>query len=112
MNDLIFEVDRLSLDYPEGRGHPATERLNDSLSAWSVGTRSHLSARPVPGSRLCFAVSTVSSTVVRHGAIRRARHPIFILRELRCRVALVMQTPVMFEGTVRDNLCIRPRRPR
>ncbi|MGH8315847.1 MAG: ABC transporter ATP-binding protein, partial [Steroidobacterales bacterium] len=29
-------------------------------------------------------------------------------RELRCRVALVMQTPVMFEGTVRDNLCIRP----
>lgn len=29
---------------------------------------------------------------------------------LRRRVALVMQTPVTFEGTVRDNLCVRPRR--
>src|SRR5437762_2775780 len=28
-------------------------------------------------------------------------------RELRRRVALVMQTPVVFEGTVRDNLSIR-----
>jgi ABC-type multidrug transport system fused ATPase/permease subunit len=28
-------------------------------------------------------------------------------RELRRRAALVLQTPVLFEGTVRDNLCIR-----
>ena len=29
-------------------------------------------------------------------------------RELRRRVALVMQTPVLFEGTVKDNLRVRP----
>src|SRR5207249_647852 len=29
-------------------------------------------------------------------------------RELRRRIALVMQTPVLFEGTVRDNLRVRP----
>jgi energy-coupling factor transporter ATP-binding protein EcfA2/AraC-like DNA-binding protein len=29
-------------------------------------------------------------------------------RQLRRRAAMVMQTPVLFEGTVRDNLCLRP----
>lgn len=31
-------------------------------------------------------------------------------RDLRRRAALVMQTPVVFEGTVRDNLRVRPKR--
>jgi putative ABC transport system ATP-binding protein len=33
---------------------------------------------------------------------------VFDPRELRRRAALVMQTPVLFEGTVRDNLRLRP----
>ena len=49
-------------------------------------------------------VEPTSGTVRFDGRDTRSFDP----RELRCRVALVMQTPVMFEGTVRDNLCIRP----
>jgi ABC-type iron transport system FetAB ATPase subunit len=48
-------------------------------------------------------VEPTSGTVRFDGRDIRSFDP----RELRRRVALVMQTPVMFEGTVRDNLCIR-----
>jgi len=46
------------------------------------------------------------------GEIRFRGEPIASLDPLilRRRVALVMQTPVTFEGSVRDNLCVRPRR--
>jgi ABC-type iron transport system FetAB ATPase subunit len=49
-------------------------------------------------------VEPTSGTVRFDGRDIRSFDP----RELRCRVALVMQTPVLFEGTVRDNLCLRP----
>src|SRR5437870_5511374 len=49
-------------------------------------------------------VEPTAGTVRFDGRDVRALDP----RELRRRVALVMQTPVLFEGTVRDNLRIRP----
>jgi ABC-type multidrug transport system fused ATPase/permease subunit len=49
-------------------------------------------------------VEPTSGTLRFDGGDARSLDP----RELRRRVALVMQTPVLFEGTVRDNLRIRP----
>jgi putative ABC transport system ATP-binding protein len=49
-------------------------------------------------------VEPTSGTLRFDGGDARSFDP----RELRRRVALVMQTPVLFEGTVRDNLRLRP----
>src|SRR5439155_1115463 len=49
-------------------------------------------------------VEPTSGTVRFDGRNIRSFDP----RALRCRVALVMQTPVLFEGTVRENLRVRP----
>jgi ABC-type methionine transport system ATPase subunit len=49
-------------------------------------------------------VEPTSGTLRFDGGDARSFDP----RELRRRVALVMQTPVLFEGTVRDNLRVRP----
>lgn len=45
------------------------------------------------------------------GAVLFEGHPIrgYDPLALRRKVALLLQTPVVFEGTVRDNLCTRPR---
>jgi ABC-type multidrug transport system fused ATPase/permease subunit len=109
VNDLIFEIDHLCLAYPSGRGHPATEILSDI--SFSVARGSALTLVGPSGSGkssvlrcLNRLVEPTSGTVRFDGRDIRSFDP----RELRCQVALVMQTPVMFEGTVRDNLCIRP----
>jgi ABC-type methionine transport system ATPase subunit len=108
-NDSIFEVDHLSLAYPGGRGYPAVEILNDV--SFSVERGHSLTVVGPSGSGkssvlrcLNRLVEPTSGTVRFDGRDIRSFDP----RELRRRVALVMQTPVMFEGTVRDNLCIRP----
>ena len=108
-NDPIFEVDHLSLDYPGGRGHPAVEILNDVSFTVERGHALTLVGPSGSGKSsvlrcLNRLVEPTSGTVRFDGRDTRSFDP----RELRCRVALVMQTPVMFEGTVRDNLCIRP----
>jgi ABC-type methionine transport system ATPase subunit len=108
-NDLIFEVDHLSLVYPGGRGHPAVEILNDVSFSVKRGHALTLVGPSGSGKSsvlrcLNRLVEATSGTVRFDGRDIRLFDP----RELRCRVALVMQTPVMFEGTVRDNLCIRP----
>ena len=108
-NDPIFEVDHLSLNYPGGRGHPAVEILNDVSFRVERGRALTLVGPSGSGKSsvlrcLNRLVEPTSGTVRFDGRDTRSFDP----RELRCRVALVMQTPVMFEGTVRDNLCIRP----
>jgi putative ABC transport system ATP-binding protein len=109
VNDPIFDVDHLFLTYPGGRGRPAMGIVNDI--SFSVERGGALTIVGPSGSGkssvlrcLNRLVEPTSGTVRFDGRDTRSFDP----RELRCRVALVMQTPVMFEGTVRDNLCIRP----
>ena len=110
-NDPIFEVEHLSLDFRDGRGHPAVEILNDVSFNVERGHALTLVGPSGSGKSsvlrcLNRLVEPTSGTVRFDGRDIRSFDP----RELRSRVALVMQTPVMFEGTVRDNLCIRPAR--
>ena len=109
LNDAIFEVDHLSLAYPRGRGQLATEILHDISFNVKRGRALTLAGPSGSGKSsvlrcLNRLVEPSSGTVRFDGRDTQSLDP----RELRCRVALVMQTPVMFEGTVRDNLCIRP----
>lgn len=109
VNDPIFEVDHLSLDYPGGRGHPTVEILNDI--SFSVERGRALTLVGPSGSGKSSVLRCLNRLVEpTSGTVRFDSRDIrsFDPTELRCRVALVMQTPVMFEGTVRDNLCIRP----
>ena len=108
-DNLIFEVDHLSLDYPDGRNHPAVKILNDVSFRLERGHALTLVGPSGSGKSTVLRclnrlVEPTSGTVRFDGRDIRSFDP----RELRRRVALVMQTPVMFEGTVRDNLCIRP----
>ena len=107
--NAILEVNHLSLQYPSGRGHSPTQILNDV--SFSVRRGGALTLVGPSGSgkssvlRCLNRLLEPTSGIVRFdGRDIRSFDP----RELRCRVALVMQTSVMFEGTVRDNLCIRP----
>jgi len=108
-NGPIFEVDHLSLTYPGGPGHPAVEILNDVSFRVERGHALTLVGPSGAGKSsvlrcLNRLVEPTSGRVRFDGRDTRSFDP----RELRCRVALVMQTPVIFEGTVRDNLRIRP----
>ena len=109
MNDPIFQVEHLSLAYPGSRGQPATPVLNDV--SFAVGRGQSLTLVGPSGSGkstllrcLNRLAEPTSGTLRFDGADARSFDP----RELRRRVALVMQTPVLFEGTVRDNLRVRP----
>jgi ABC-type methionine transport system ATPase subunit len=108
-HDLIFAVEHLSLSYPGGRGQPAVEILRDVSFPVERGQALTLVGPSGSGKSsvlrcLNRLVEPTSGTVRFDGRDIRSFDP----RELRSRVALVMQTPVMFEGSVRDNLCIRP----
>jgi putative ABC transport system ATP-binding protein len=109
VNDAIFEVDHLSLAYPRSRGQLAMEILIDISFKLKRGGALSLVGPSGSGKSsvlrcLNRLIEPSSGTVRFDGRDTRSLDP----RELRRRVALVMQTPVMFEGTVRDNLCIRP----
>jgi ABC-type multidrug transport system fused ATPase/permease subunit len=109
MNDVIFQVDHLSLAYPGHRGHPATPILNDVSFTVERGRALVLVGPSGSGKSsllrcLNRLVESTSGTVRFDGRDTRSFDP----RALRRRVALVMQTPVLFEGTVRDNLRVRP----
>jgi len=109
VHDLLFEVDHLSLASPGGRGHPAVEILHDISFSVERGRALTLVGPSGSGKSsvlrcLNRLVEPTSGTVRFDGRDIRSFEP----TELRCRVALVMQTPVLFEGTVRDNLCLRP----
>ena len=109
MNDPIFQVDHLSLAYPGRRGDPAPAILEDVSFTVECGRALTLVGPSGSGKSsllrcLNRLVEPTSGTVRFDGRDTRSFDP----RELRRRIALVMQTPVLFEGTVRDNLRVRP----
>jgi putative ABC transport system ATP-binding protein len=107
--DPIFQVEHLSLAYPGGRGHPASPILDDVSFTVEHGRALTLVGPSGSGKssllRCLNRLAEPTSGTVRFED-RDARS--FDPRELRRRVALVMQTPVLFDGTVRENLRIRP----
>jgi len=109
MSDSIFEVDHLSLAYPGSRGGPAPSILDDVSFTVERGRALTLVGPSGSGKSsllrcLNRLVEPTSGTVRFDGRNIRSFDP----RALRRRVALVMQTPVLFEGTVRENLRVRP----
>ena len=100
MSDSIFEVDHLSL---------APSILDDVSFAVERGRALTLVGPSGSGKSsllrcLNRLVEPTSGTVRFDGHDIRSYDP----RALRRRIALVMQTPVLFEGTVRENLRVRP----
>jgi ABC-type multidrug transport system fused ATPase/permease subunit len=105
----VFEVDHLSLAYPGGQRDPAPSILDDVSFTVKRGRALTLVGPSGSGKSsllrcLNRLVEPTSGTVRFDGRDIRSFDP----RELRRRVALVMQTPVLFEGTVRENLRVRP----
>jgi ABC-type methionine transport system ATPase subunit len=109
VSDPIFEVEHLSLTYPGRWGQSAAAILNDV--SFTVA-RGHALALVGPSGSgkstllrcLNRLVEPTGGTVRFEGRDIRSFDP----RELRGRVALVMQTPVLFEGSIRENLRLRP----
>jgi putative ABC transport system ATP-binding protein len=108
VSDPIVEVDHLFLAYPTRRGHPGVSILQDvSVTVEHGGALTLVGPSGSGKSTLlrCLnrLVEPTAGTVRFDGRDIRSFDP----RELRRRAALVMQTPVLFEGTVRDNLRLR-----
>jgi ABC-type multidrug transport system fused ATPase/permease subunit len=108
-SEPIFRVDRVSLAYPGIRGRPSATVLEDVSLELARGGAVTLVGPSGSGKSTLLRclnrlVEPTSGTVRFDGRDTRSFDP----RELRRRVALVMQTPVLFEGTVRDNLRVRP----
>jgi len=109
VNDPIFQVDHLSLAYPGRRGDPAPSILEDVSFTVERGRALTLVGPSGSGKSsllrcLNRLVEPTSGTVRFGGRDIQSFDP----RDVRRQVALVMQTPVLFEGTVRDNLRVRP----
>jgi putative ABC transport system ATP-binding protein len=107
MQDAIFQVQHLSLAYPARRGHPAAMILDDILV--DVGRGSALTFVGPSGSgksSLLRCLNRLEEPTA--GVVRFAGCSIIEMdpRELRRRAALVQQTAVLFEGSVRDNLMV------
>src|SRR5256712_2394391 len=109
MSDPIFEVEHLALVYPGRRGQPMAPILKDVSFTVERGRALTPGGRGGGGksSLLRFLTRLEEPTAGPVGFEARdvgALDP----RRLRRGAALVMQTPVVFEGTVRDNLRLRP----
>jgi len=107
MHDAIFQVQHLSLAYPARRGHPAATILDDISVNVEGGSALTLVGPSGSGkSSLLRCLNRLEEPTA--GVVRFCGRPIIELdpRELRRRAALVQQTPVLFEGTVRDNLMV------
>jgi ABC-type methionine transport system ATPase subunit len=106
--DLIFRVEHLSLAYPGRRGQAAATILSDVTVDIERGGALTLVGPSGSGkSSLLRCLNRLEEPT--GGTVRFDGRAItdWDPRELRRRAALVLQTPVMFEGTVRDNLGIR-----
>jgi len=109
VSDPIVAVEHLTLAYPGDRGRPAVSVLTDvSLNMARGGALTLVGPSGSGKSTLLRCLNRLeeptAGTVRFDGRDVRSLDP----RELRRRAALVMQTPVLFEGTVRDNLWLRP----
>jgi len=106
--DVMFQVEHLCLAYPGRRGQAAATILGDVTVDIERGGALTLVGPSGSGkSSLLHCLNRLEEptggTVRFDGCAITDWDP----RELRRRAALVLQTPVMFEGTVRDNLSIR-----
>ena len=106
--DPIFQADHLSLAHPAGLGQAAAAILHDiSLEVERGGALALIGPSGSGKSTLLRCLNRLAEptggTVRFNGRDIRSLDP----RELRRRAALVMQTPVLFEGTVRENLRLR-----
>src|SRR4030095_669078 len=109
MQDAIFQVQHLSLAYPARRGHPAATILDDISVDVERGSALTLVGPSGSGkSSLLRCLNRLEEPT--SGVVRFDGRPITTLdpRDLRRRAALVQQTAVLFEGTVRDTLPLRP----
>src|SRR5881296_1221341 len=105
----LFEVEQLSLVHGAFGGQPPIPVLKNVSVAVERGSALTLVGPSGSGKSsllrcLNRLVEPTSGTVRFDGRDIRSFDP----RALRRRVALVMQTPVLFEGTVRENLRVRP----
>ena len=109
----VFQADHVSLAYPTARGQPALPILTDISFEVHRGTSLTLVGPSGSGkSTLLRCLNRLAEPT--QGCVRFNDRDIRSLdpRELRRRAALVLQTPVLFEGTVRDNLRMQPRTAR
>src|SRR4029453_7708533 len=107
MQDAIFQVQHLSLAYPARRGHPAATILDDISVDVERGSALTLVGPSGSGkSSLLRCLNRLEEPT--GGVVRFDGRPITELdpRERRRRAALVQQTAVLFEGTVRTNLMV------
>ncbi|MFZ1909415.1 MAG: ATP-binding cassette domain-containing protein, partial [Burkholderiales bacterium] len=109
MTEPIFAVERLSLAYSARRGEPAAPILKEVSFTVERGQALTLVGPSGSGKssllRCLNRLAEPSAGTVRfEGRDVRALDP----RRLRRDAAMVMQSPVLFEGTVRDNLLLRP----
>lgn len=109
VQDPLFQVERLSLAYPGAQGQPPVSVLRDvSVEVERGGSLILVGPSGSGKSTLLRCLNRLAEPT--DGTVRFNGHDIRALdpRDLRRHAALVMQTPVLFEGTVRDNLRIRP----
>lgn len=105
----MFAVEHLSLAYSARRGEPAVPILRDVSFTVEHGQALTLVGASGSGKSsllrcLNRLVEPSAGTVRFEGRDVRALDP----RRLRRDAAMVTQSPVLFEGTVRDNLLLRP----
>jgi len=103
----IFAVEHLSLAYPGRRGQPPAQILSDiSVDVERGGALILVGPSGSGKSSLLRCLNRLEEPTA--GVVRFDGRPITGLdpRELRRRAALVQQTPVLFEGTVRENLLV------
>lgn len=105
----LFEVEHLSLAYAGSANQPPTTILKDVSVGVERGGALVLVGPSGSGKSTLLRclnrlVEPTGGRVRFDGRDIRSLDP----RDLRRRAALVMQTPVLFEGTVRENLRVRP----
>jgi putative ABC transport system ATP-binding protein len=109
VGDPLFQIERMSLAYPARSGQSRVPILTDISFEVARGASVTLIGPSGSGkSTLLRCLNRLEEptggSVRFHGRDITSLDPL----ELRRRAALVLQTPVVFEGTVRDNLRMQP----